>query len=134
MAERATFVARESPIDRARPRIYVLSDSDRLYRLISYLLADYGPVAGWVSKGEAETSPTFALHASQLVIIAAAATTSEPLVMLAQAGLAAFVGRVPLLLITDRPFLAPPDNSIYHLNYPFAPEALLKIVGELCPV
>jgi hypothetical protein len=57
---------------------------------------------------------------------------SEPLVMLAQAGLAAFVRRVPLLLITDRPFYAPLGDAIYHLNYPFTPEALQKIVGELC--
>jgi len=132
MVEIAAPVAAESQID-LPPRICVLSDSARLCRLIIYLLADYGPVAGWAAQGAGQSPPTLERHALQLIIIAVAAVESEPLALLAQARLATFVGRTPLLLITDRPFTAPLGDSIYHLNYPFTAEALLKIVGELCP-
>jgi len=132
MAEIAVPVAAESQID-LHPRICVLSDSVRLCRLIAYLLADCGPVVGWAAQDAGQPLPTLERHALQLIIIAVAAVESEPLALLAQARLATFVGRTPLLLITDRPFTAPLGNSIYHLNYPFTAEALLKIVGELCP-
>lgn len=133
MAETATPVVFESPTDCPRPRICVLSDNLRLCRLITYLLADDGPVVGWAAQAESQALPTFEeLHAVQLIIIAVAAVESEPLALLAQARLTALVGRTPLLLITDRPFNAPLGNSIYHLNYPFTAEALLKIVRELC--
>jgi hypothetical protein len=54
-----------------------------------------------------------------LIIVAASLPSSEPVVALARASLAARIGEVPLLIISDRPFPPDPVDRIAHLDFPF---------------
>ena len=67
----------------------------------------------------------------RLLILAVARPESEPLVMLGQAGLGCLVGVVPILLITERQVYPAPGSRIYHLDYPFLPDGLKRMLQEL---
>jgi hypothetical protein len=54
-----------------------------------------------------------------LIVVAMSSPTSEPVVALAKASLGGRIGQVPLLIISDRPFLSDPDAQIVHLDFPF---------------
>ena len=86
-------------------RIVVLSDSDGLARAIELNLSDYADLEvvrlGWKVPG----SPPVATSGNcNLIIVAASAESSEPVVALARASLLERIGRVPVLIISDRPF------------------------------
>lgn len=114
-------------------RIFVLTDSDLLYTIIkanlqqpNLRLALHNPFANSRSvEARANLVQTNCNHqgdpfsAVDLIIIAHSAHTSEPVVTLAQAKLANQIGRIPILIISDRPFEARPIQQIYHLDFPF---------------
>lgn len=117
--------------DPPTPRIGVLADSARLLNVIKYVLADSCLLISQVVDGSADSFPAVEISVMQLVILAVGRPESEPLVMLGQAGLGCLVGVVPILLITERPFYPAPDSRIYHLDYPFPPDALKRMLQEL---
>ena len=51
--------------------------------------------------------------------VAMISPASEPVVALARASLADRIGRVPLQIVSDRPFDSEPDEQIIHLDFPF---------------
>ena len=69
--------------------------------------------------------------AVDLIIVAHSAYCSEPVVTLAQARLTDQIGRVPILIISDRPFEAKPVEQIYHLDFPFDSVKLRRTVESL---
>lgn len=66
-----------------------------------------------------------------LVVLALSNSASEPVVILAQAGLTHIIGVIPLLIISDRPFHAGPEHQIYHLLYPFRANTFRREIDEM---
>lgn len=126
-------------------RIFVLTDSDLLYTIIKanlqqphLRLALHNPFSDARSI-EARNNPVQTgcdhqgdpFSAVDLIIVAHSAHTSEPVVTLAQAKLANQIGRIPILIISDRPFEARPVQQIYHLDFPFDSANLRHTVEDL---
>ena len=66
-----------------------------------------------------------------LVVVGVSALASEPIAAIAHAALLDCLGRVPLLIISERPFAVSPEFRIAHLGFPFAPEELSAAVVRL---
>jgi len=101
----------------AGKRIIVLSDNEGLSKAIEFNLS---------SNLEAEvvllaTNASLRYKAEQpdLMVVAMSSPTSEPVVELSRACLAGYIGAVPILIISDRPFEAKPNERIIHLDFPF---------------
>jgi hypothetical protein len=79
-----------------------------------------------------ETAPSRCRSAViALIVIALSAHDSEPLVALAQAGLEECIGKVPILIISDRPFQPALDVQIAHLTFPFLFDELSEKVRTM---
>ena len=120
-------------LDKADKRILVVSDDKRLSRAIelnlnSRLAVDIvmdatGPLeqaAGRMKNDDLD-----------LIVVAASSPSSEPVVALARARLAHHIGRIPILLISDRPVAPALDTKIDHLAYPFGINELCEAVREI---
>ena len=120
-------------LDKADKRILVVSDDKRLSRAIelnlnSRLAVDIvmdatGPLeqaAGRMKNDDLD-----------LIVVAASSPSSEPVVALARARLAHHIGRIPILLISDRPVAPALDTKIDHLAYPFDISELCEAVKEI---
>ncbi|MEP7355879.1 MAG: hypothetical protein ABI847_01405 [Anaerolineales bacterium] len=103
-------------------RLLVVCDNARLYTTLVMNLQNRWEVqrAGDSALGW-RLSPRGPL---EVIIVALSHEDSEPLVALAQAGLADHIGRVPLLVISSRPFAPDLQLRILHLDFPFEPGAL----------
>jgi hypothetical protein len=66
-----------------------------------------------------------------LIVVATSSPSSEPVVELARSALTGYIGRVPLLIISDRPFAPDPQDWITHLSFPFQVDELRDRVREL---
>jgi DNA-binding response OmpR family regulator len=112
--------------------VVVLSDNDLLARAIELNLNGRlnirvaAPAPGRVAWSEGQAGDV------DLIVVALTSQTGEPLVALVRASLAGQIGQVPLLIISDRPFDARPDDQIAHLDFPFHPDELqAKVRGLL---
>jgi hypothetical protein len=116
----------------ARKKILVLSDSEGLSRAIALNLRGYLDVEivqlDWCldELGEAPR-----VDGCSMIIVAASSPSSEPVVGLARAALVEQIGRVPLLIISDRSFDADATCQIEHLGFPFGIDQLHDKVGEI---
>lgn len=118
--------------------ILVVGDSRFLLELIALNLA---PLATATILLDSEQSPNRTQDAGAvfdnggqslpLVVLALSHSASEPVVILAQAGLTHIIGVVPLLIISDRPFHAGPEHQIYHLLYPFRANTFRRSIDEM---
>ena len=108
--------------------ILVLSDDDWLLRAIRLSL-NAGLQARVVTPGE-----DAAADLADLIVVAMSRSSGEPLLALAQASLVHYVGQVPVLIISDRPFDPSPDDGISYLAFPFQVEELRSaVMGLLLP-
>ena len=129
-------------------RIFVLTDSDLLFNIIKanlqqpkLRLALHNPFSG-AHSAEAKADPVQTVYNHQddlfsevdLIIVAHSAHSSEPVVTLAQAQLANLIGRIPILIISDRPFEGRPAQQIYHLDFPFDSTNLRHTVEDLLAI
>ena len=119
--------------DLAGKRVLVLSDNDGLSRAIELNLnirldvevVTLAPSSLEQRGGPAENGDP------DLVVVAMSSPTSEPVVALTKASLTGWVGQVPLLIISDRPFRSDPEAQITHLDFPFDIDKLHDKVQEL---
>lgn len=81
----------------------------------------------------AAPAPTITADASmvRLMVLALSCSTNEPVIALAQVGLTSLIGAVPLLIISDRPFVADPKRNIFHLSFPFCAASLRRCIAAL---
>ena len=127
-------------MDSSRKRILILSDNDGLSRAIELNLSDCSDadivrVTGR-SLGRQERQ---AIGDPCLIIVATSSPASEPVVALARASLGRWIGQVPLLIISDRPFQRDPICRVVHLSFPFSVKQIQDAVrgilhGQLEPI
>jgi DNA-binding response OmpR family regulator len=119
--------------DATRRRILVLSDNDKLSKAISWNLEQVSgqEVVRQVSAPNQETADQLARDGFDLVVVAVSAVDSEPIVTLAKASAAQYADRIPVLIVSDRPFRPDPDARIAHLDFPFEPAELRDAVVKL---
>ena len=114
-------------------RVLILSDNSGLSRAIALNLSSCLEVK--TARLEPESPQSWKLQTENegfdLMIVALSSPNSEPVVALARASLAGSIGRVPLLIISDRPFDSAPDDRITHLDFPFDIDRLCHTVREM---
>jgi DNA-binding response OmpR family regulator len=122
--------------DGTTKKILVVSDDSRLSRAIELNLnsrlaveivtATTGPAEERADRTQKDDPA--------LIVVAMSSPSSEPVVALARARLTHHVGRVPILLISDRPVCPALDTKIGHLEYPFGIDALRDKVAEILEI
>ncbi|MDY6875020.1 MAG: hypothetical protein SWK90_02285 [Chloroflexota bacterium] len=119
--------------DLANKTILVLSDNDGLSRAIELNLSKrLGVEIARLTPGSLKQRRRQTENGDfDLIVLAVSLPASEPVVALARASLADRIGRVPLLIISDRPFDSDPDDRITHLYFPFDIDRLHNKVREL---
>ena len=116
-----------------RRRILVLSDNDKLSKVIAWNLEQIlgQEVVRQVSDPTQRSGRQLTENSFDLVVVAVSAADSEPIVTLAKASAAQFADRVPVLIVSDRPFRPDPDARIAHLGFPFEPDELRDAVIDI---
>jgi hypothetical protein len=104
--------------------------------LVELVVANLQPLATDVVMLDDLTTIDFraldaSLYAGPLVILALSQSKHEPVVVLAQTNLTYLVGTIPLLIISDRPFMADAKRRIFHLPFPFHATILHAMVERL---
>ena len=89
--------------DAASDHVIILSDSERLARLIEFGL-DVPKVSRYVFGPVGTACRRIDAAGCRLIILALSSLSSEPIVALARASLIDCIGRVPMLVISDKPF------------------------------
>jgi len=114
-------------------RIIVLSDNDELAQAIELSLSHCLalkitriPSSLPESKERDSNRDEF-----DMIVLATSLPTSEPVVMLAQAALTQQIGRVPLLIVSDRPFDPDMHHQFFHLDFPMNAHALRDKIREI---
>ena len=110
-------------------RILVICDNPKLYKAVQLNLQDHWPVCQMALHSSPQ--PTYRAEGFSLIILALSSPASEPVVALTRAALVHFIGRIPLLIISDRPFRPSPEDRITHLDFPFSSETLYHQVQEI---
>ena len=116
-------------------RVAVIGDSDLLCKAIKVALhkrlrlemAD-------VERCGVVRSPGERIPNWDLIIVAIASENGEPLAELAAACLVECIGRVPLLIVSSRPFESSAQFEISHVRFPFDPDQLCERVRALLNV
>ncbi len=109
-------------VDLAEKKAVVISDNDGLARVVELNLrirlgmdvVTYDPGSFRQRGGDNDLD---------LLVLAISSPVNEPIVELSRTSLVNSIGRVPLLIISDRPFISEPDDHIVHLDFPFSIDA-----------
>lgn len=117
--------------DFPKKRALILSDDEGLAKAVALNLNGYLEVVRHPSLSAGKCESQIEAGVFDLIILAMSSPTSEPVVALARASLAERIGRVPLLIISDRPFRSEPDDKITHLDFPFKIDELHRTVKNL---
>ncbi len=119
--------------DLAGKRVLVLSDNSGLARAVELNLTYHlkMEVIRFVSSPSLQSEDTAKAGDFDLLVLAISSPANEPVVALARASLTEKVGRIPLLIISDRPFFSEPEDQIAHLDFPFSVDTLQNKVGEM---
>jgi hypothetical protein len=68
-----------------------------------------------------------------LLVLALSSYANEPIVALAQTSLTGFIGRIPILVISAKPFKSDRANRITHMDFPFTVDQLNARVRNILP-
>ena len=114
-------------------RVLVLGDSQLLFNVIEANLKQPGlKIERFeLRRGSPGCPMSQATPGFDLIIVAGSSPCSEPVVSLSRAALTEHIGRTPILIISDRAFEADREDLIYHLDFPFQPDALQELVTAL---
>lgn len=113
-------------------KVVVLSDNEGLSRAIELALNKRLKVAKIIQSSPRRPEDLRPeMDDFDLIIVAMSSPNSEPVVALAKAALARQIGRVPILIISDKPFYPDPEDRIAHLDFPFTPDRLCRKVEEI---
>lgn len=112
-----------------KKRALILCDNDSLGKAIQLHLQNRLHVLpphkeGYNGNGESSEQP-------ELIVVALSSAQSDPVAILIQASLVNQIGRIPLLIISDRPVQIAPTNQITYLGFPFDIDTLYQKVDEI---
>lgn len=110
-------------------KVLIISDNGGLARVVELNLSIR--LGMHVSKYETGTVDKDLTSDLDLLVLAISSPSKEPIVELARASLVERIGRVPLLIISDRPFQSEPGEPIVHLDFPFSIDALESKAREV---
>jgi len=112
-------------------RIVILSDNQKLAKTLALNLEveSAWQVDQWVL--DTSNHPTDLNGNLSLIVIALNSPIGEPIMALAKASLTHYIGRVPLLIISDRPFPEDLEAQISHLDFPSSSEGFYGKVREI---
>jgi DNA-binding response OmpR family regulator len=118
--------------DVAGKRVLVLSDNERLSRVIELALRHaHLEVVGFVLSFTRQWKSQAEAGFFDLIVVAVSSPTGEPVVALVMDSLAGRVGQLPILIISDDPSQSDPDNQIFYLDFPFEIHGLYDKVEEI---
>ena len=114
-------------------RVLVLGDSELLFNVIeaNLKLARLKIDRFELRRRSPGCPRSQACPSFDLIVVASSSPCSEPVVSLCRAALTEHIGRIPILIISDREFEADHEDLIYHLDFPFEPDALRNLVLAL---
>lgn len=116
----------------AGKKVLVLSDNSGLARVVEVNLSNQLNMQ--VIRSTSSTwrcDKTVDIDNFDLLVLAISSSVNEPVVALARASLTETIGRIPLLIISDRPFESEPEDQIEHLDFPFDVNTLRQKVDEI---
>jgi hypothetical protein len=116
------------------PKALVLSDNDGLSRAIAINLRKHFTMEIVQIAPDTSAPPDDAASDVKLIVVALSSPNSEPVVMLSRNALTGYIGQVPTLIISDRPFKAAPRDRIFYLNFPFDIDQLANKVKEILKI
>lgn len=116
--------------DRVGNCALVLSDNRGLGRVIEVHLRHQGFDPIHLDFG-VEHAPPLSPEDLALIVVSTISPDHEAMAALAQASLTDLIGRIPLLVISDRPLPADPEGKIAHLDFPFIIERLEVAIQTL---
>lgn len=114
-------------------KAFVISDDDRLARAIALVLdscLDIEKIELQQGLRRQGASP-IEDEVLDLIVLALSSVDSEPLVFLARASLGAMIGRVPILIVSERVFSSDPGDNVFHADFPYAAHKLCEQVRKI---
>ncbi|HNT73638.1 MAG TPA: hypothetical protein PKH77_01325 [Anaerolineae bacterium] len=115
-------------------KVLVLSDNETLAQVIEFSLRNglkTIQVRSLVMSVPQERQDHDADNAPDLIVVAMSSPSNEPVVALARASLGSYIGRVPILIISDKCFQADLAVQIAHLDFPFVIGMLNDKVNDI---
>ena len=112
-------------------KILVLSDNYRVAKTIQLALQGEVEVVQIILAFQLQPQTMLQALDFDLIVVALSSYANEPVVALARTSLASFIGQIPLLIISDKPFETDLDMRIIHMDFPFALNALHERVKQI---
>ena len=113
------------------PQAFVVSDDDAVVKLIELALKNRLQVVPVASETRSHSGDRPPAGDPDIIILFLSSHLSEPLVALARANLQRELGRVPVLVISDRPFRTDASTQIYYQNFPCDSRQIAGAVGGI---
>jgi hypothetical protein len=109
-------------------QVLVLSDNDGVARVVELAIGQEAQTTTLLLNPDKPANARLPSEHCALIILALSSVASEPVVALARTSLACLVGQVPLLIISERPFLSDVQTHIHHMDFPFTISELSNLV------
>ena len=124
---------KSAAMDLAGKRIIVLSDNDGLAQAIELSLSHCLrlKIVRITSNLPEQKENRIRSGEFDMIVVATSLSTSEPVVMLAQAALTQQIGHIPLLIVSDRPFAPDLNHQFFHLDFPMNANELRDKIKEI---
>lgn len=100
-------------------QVLILSDDKRVATIVEQAVEPDAEITSLVIEPAQDDLPQMQVRDFDLIILALSAFDSEPVVALARTSMTLYVGRVPILIISDRPFTSDVPTQILHMDFPF---------------
>ncbi|CAG0946972.1 hypothetical protein ANRL1_03502 [Anaerolineae bacterium] len=105
-------------------QILVISDDESVARVTELAIKREEWVVPFVFCLSNQPASQLPSDKYNLIILVLRSYDLDPVVALAKASLTSYVGQIPILIISDKPFLSDASTQIYHMDFPFTTSQL----------
>jgi hypothetical protein len=116
---------------RARKKILLVSDHESVAKIIEHLSARDLEITRCMLPVPGDALPQFQAQDFDLLILALSSFANEPIVALARTSMADLIGKIPILVISGKPFQSDSASRISHLDLLFSVDELNIRVREI---